>query len=244
LRSDLRTFGPLLQSQPRRELSRGLRWLGASVGPVRDDDVLAERLEHDTSRLRRVDPEAQSLLASRLAEETRVAREAMLSRLESGHYVKLFRLLDSFVEQPPVRSRHLALIVQPASEVAARFVRAPWRALEDGVAALGRMPSDAALHQVRILTKRTRYAAEAIGPVVDGAAEFAAALARVQTVLGTHHDTVVAEAWLSDAVRRGPGASRLVYDLIFRQRARRARALASWPATWEQASAAELRAWL
>jgi CHAD domain-containing protein len=244
LRSDLRTFGSLFRSQPRRDLARRLRWLGEYVGPVRDDDVLAERLEHDTNRLKRIDPDARSQLFSRLAEEHRIAREAMLIRLESEQYVDLCHLLNAFVERPPVRSRHLSLLSQPAGAVATRFVRTPWLVLEDGVRALGQAPSDAALHQVRIFAKRTRYAAEAIGPLVEGAAEFAGALARVQTVLGTHHDTVVAEAWLADVVRRNPEASRLAHDLIFRQRVRRARALAGWPGAWEQASAAELRTWL
>ena len=244
LRSDLRTFAPLLQPRLRRCLGSELRWLGGSVGPVRDGDVLAERLEHDTSRLRRVDPDVEALLLSRLDHENQAARAAMLQELESDRYDALRHRLRTIANLAPVRSKRLPLFVQPASEIAAAFARAPWQALEDGVQTLGPTPGDASLHQVRILVKRSRYAAEAVGAAVVGAAEFAVALADVQTVLGDHHDTVSAEAWLSDAVRDSPEVSRLAYDLIFRQRSRRARARAKWATTWEHASAPELRTWL
>jgi len=244
LRSDLRTFAPLLKPRLQRHLARELRWLGGTVGPVRDGDVLAQRLDHDISRLRRVDPDDEAILLSRLTQENQAAREAMLEELESHRYDTLRQTLRAVAELPPVRSKRVPIFVQPANEIAAAFVKAPWEALTDGVQTLGPTPGDAALHQVRILVKRSRYAAEAVGGAVVGAAEFAVALAGIQTVLGDHHDTVVAEAWLSDAVRDSPEVSRLVYDLIFRQRSRRARSSAKWPAAWERASAPELRAWL
>ncbi len=97
---------------------------------------------------------------------------------------------------------------------------------------------------MRILVKRTRYAAEAVAPAVGGAEKLAVALAGVQTVLGDHHDTVVAEAWLGEAVRDEPAVARLALDLIFRQRSRRARSRARWPTTWERAANPELRTWM
>jgi CHAD domain-containing protein len=147
-------------------------------------------------------------------------------------------------ELPPLRSKSVRLALQRANEASAEFVRKPWQGLNAGVHTLDTSPSDASLHRIRILVKRCRYAAEAVGPAVAGATEFAKALAAVQTVLGDHHDTVVAEAWLTDAVRDTPELARLAYDLIFRQRSKRARARAKWPTTWTRASAEELRAWL
>jgi CHAD domain-containing protein len=244
LRSDLRTFAPLLKPRARRRLATELRWLAATVGPVRDSDVLAERLDHDVSRLRRVDPDEAALLSARLAHQNQSARASMLERLESDRYDTLRQILASLAVLPPVRSKRLALLVQPADEVAASFVRTPWQALENYVHALGATPDDLALHQVRILVKRTRYATEAVESAVVGAAAFAATLAGIQTILGDHHDTVVAEAWLSDAVRDSPAVSRLAFDLIFRNRSRRAKARAKWLTTWERASVPELRDWL
>jgi len=143
-----------------------------------------------------------------------------------------------------IRSKSVRLALQPAADASAEFVRKPWQGLNASVHALGSAPSDPSLHRVRILVKRCRYAAEAVGPAVAGAGEFAKALASVQTVLGDHHDTVMAESWLSDAVRDTPELARLAYDLMFRQRSKRARSRAKWPTTWNRASAEELRAWL
>jgi CHAD domain-containing protein len=45
LRSDLRTFAPLLEDGWGMGLRAELGWLAAQVGPVREIDVLAERLQ-------------------------------------------------------------------------------------------------------------------------------------------------------------------------------------------------------
>ncbi|HEY5271966.1 MAG TPA: CHAD domain-containing protein [Acidimicrobiales bacterium] len=244
LHSDLRTFAPLMRPRPRRGLGKELRWLGRAVGPVRDGDVLAKALEADARRLPRADPQEVALLSARLTTQNDSARAIMLGELESDRFGALSATLRDLAEMPPLRSKLVHLVGEPASEVAAEFVKKPWHELDTDVERLGTAPTDASLHGVRILVKRCRYAAEAVGPSVAGAAEFAKALASVQTVLGDHHDTVVAEAWLTDAVRDSPGLARLAYDLILRQRSKRARARAKWPTSWNRASAEELRTWL
>jgi CHAD domain-containing protein len=244
LHSDLRTFAPLLKPKALRRVGAELRWLGGAVGSVRDGDVLAKALESDARGLIRFDPHEVSLLLARLAHENEAARAVMLVDLESDRFQVLCATLRDVAELPPVRSKSVRIARQPAVEASAEFVRKPWQALNADVRALGTAPSDASLHRVRILVKRCRYAAEAVAPPVAGAGEFAKALAAVQTVLGDHQDTVVAEAWLTDAVRASPELARLAYDLIFRQRSKRARSRAKWPTTWGRASAEELRAWL
>jgi CHAD domain-containing protein len=58
-------------------------------------------------------------------------------------------------------------------------------------------PSDVALHPIRLLAKPCRYASGAVAPLVGpGATAFAATVADVQIVLGGHHDTVMAEAYV------------------------------------------------
>lgn len=244
LRSDLRTFAPLFKQHLLRDLAHELRWLNSTVGPVRDGDVLAHRLAHDIETLRRVGNDDAARLVSRLAHQNHVAQSMMRENLETERYDVLRDELRAIADQPPVRSKRVLLVARPASEIAAAFVEAPWHSLEQRARGLGPSPTDAALHELRILVKRTRYAAEAVSPAVVEAAGFAAALAGVQTALGDHHDSVVAEAWLSGAVRDSAGASRLAGNLIFRQRSHRARSRAKWLAAWERASAPELRAWL
>jgi hypothetical protein len=93
--------------------------------------------------------------------------------------------------------------------------------------------------------KLCRYAAEAVALVVGRpATRLAAAVEEIQTILGEHQDTVVAEAWLRQAAaaepRTGAGAGQLIARLL----ARRAQPRAEWPKTWKAASARHLRCWL
>ncbi|HEX5345837.1 MAG TPA: CHAD domain-containing protein [Pseudonocardiaceae bacterium] len=86
---------------------------------------------------------------------------------------------------------------QPGVGLAARLVRGPWRRLAHAARALEPNPSDEALHTVRILAKRWRYAAEAVVPVAGERAErFAAAIAQIQIVLGESGHVVVLHRFL------------------------------------------------
>ena len=51
LRSDLRTFGPVLDERWSEDLRAELRWLGAALGKVRDADVLTELLRSASTEL-------------------------------------------------------------------------------------------------------------------------------------------------------------------------------------------------
>src|SRR5436190_23325302 len=55
LRSDLRTFSPLLDGEWLEALRDELRWLGAALGAVRDADVLADRLRRQAATLPEAD---------------------------------------------------------------------------------------------------------------------------------------------------------------------------------------------
>src|SRR4029453_18566716 len=130
-------------------------------------------------------------------------------------------------------------------------MRGPWHRLAKRAKALGSAPSDAQLHEVRIHTKRVRYAAEAAAPVVGKQARaFSHAAARLQDVLGDLNDAVVAGAWLeawaaestdtagaaaADALAAagGPGGGATAGELRGR-----------WRAGWEELAEPKLRAWM
>lgn len=79
-------------------------------------------------------------------------------------------------------------------------MRRPWRKLLRTVDALGRDPQVDELHRVRLLAKRTRYAAEAVVPVFGREARrFASSVKDVQEALGELNDAEVAIAWLTGA---------------------------------------------
>jgi CHAD domain-containing protein len=240
MRSDLRTFMPLLEPAPLRELREELRWLGTTVGAVRDGDVLAERLRTQGRSLPEADAPGVQLILSLLASQADSARTAMLLALRSPRYLSLLEALIKTANEPPVRAKRAEQAKRPASRVAAEFVHRPRRRLTEAVASLDDDPTDPALHNIRILAKRCRYAAEAVAPVVDQAARFAAALAELQTVLGEHQDAVVAERWLRKAAVTAPDAAVAAGELVLLQRFQRAKMRAGWPKTWKAVSAKKL----
>ena len=134
----------------------------------------------------------------------------------------------------------------PAIDVLPALVRRPWRQLRRAVDELGDVPADEALHQVRIASKRCRYAAEVTVPVVGKpASRFAGAVADLQGVLGDLNDAVIAEAWLREAAAKAPAAQVLVVgELIARQRQKAAARRNQWASQWKKASAKKLRVWL
>lgn len=244
LRCDLRTFSPLLDRDRIAPIRRELRWLGTEVGPARDADVLAMRLRRAVDTLPRQDRLAAASLLDRLDDQARAARDRMLAAMRSHRYLQILDSLVALAAAPPLRDEATLTGPDP-SRAAARLVRRPWRALVRAVHALGDDPSDAELHQVRILAKRCRYAAEAVASATrPSAAPFAQAIADLQTVLGDHQDTVVAEAWLRAAADASPAAGVAAGELIAVARRRRGQLRSQWPAVWARARRGRLRRWL
>ena len=207
LRSDLRSFAPLLERDRLVPVRAELGWLGTVVGVVRDTDVLADRLSTHIATLPEVDAPGGARLLRRLADEADEARSVMLSALRGARYLALLDTVVDLADRTAVREDVACSPSGSPAQVASKIARRPWRRLAEAVDALGHEPSDAEFHQVRILAKRCRYAAEAVAPIVGpAAAHFAAAVADVQTVLGDHQDTVVAESWLRHAAAAIPDA--------------------------------------
>jgi len=253
LRSDLRTFAPLLEGEQIDAVRQELGWVGRLVGEVRDADVLGARLAELCATLPEADRAGAIRLLRRHQAQGEAAREAMLTSLRDRRYLRLIDALVKLAANPPMR----AAATDPApdadtppptasmpEELAARLVRRPWRRLTRGVAQLGPEPADERLHEVRILAKRCRYAAEAVVPVSGRRAErLASRLAKVQTVLGDHQDTAVAEDWLRAAADADPKARLAAGQLIAAERARRAELRERWPVVWRKASSNTKHPW-
>src|SRR5581483_3544595 len=242
LRSDLRTFGRLLDAEWTGALREELKWLGGAFGGVRDADVLDERLRRHAAQLPSEDAKGVAALLRRLSLGRDEHRAEMLADLVSDRYLQL---LDAVVDAA-ASPRLLPEADAPAKEAASELVRRPWSHLEKAVDALADDHSDDALHQVRIRAKRCRYAAEAVAPVIGKpATRLAQAVAQVQTVLGDWHDAVVAEEWLRAAAQGGPAAKALAAgQLIAIERADAASLRGSWRPAWKKASSKKLREWL
>ncbi len=242
LRSDLRTFAPLLDDVWVRSRRRELAWLAGCLGAVRDADVMVERFRARAERLGEPDTSALAPVFRQLAKERDDARAELLVAMDSARYVGLLDQLVAAANEPPCRP----VAAKAASKVVPRLASRPWRKLAETVRALPDKPPADDLHQVRIAAEAVRYAAEAAAPHAGKKAQaFADAVADLQTVLGHHQDAVVAEAWLQGLAPSAELADSSAVDhLIELQRAEAARQRKRWRRAWTRASNDKLRSWL
>jgi CHAD domain-containing protein len=242
LRSDLRSFRSLLEPTFASRLREELGWLAEGLGELRDADVLGERLRSRVPHLPPDDRAGAARVLGGLEREREQAHAGVVDMLASSRYVALLDLLVEASNAPALGDAAAA----PALDVVPGLVRRPWHKLEQRVDRLGDNPSDEELHEVRIRTKRVRYAAEAVAPVVGKPARsLAKAAAGLQGVLGALHDAVVAAAWL-DAWRdrASDDAAHAAASLAAAERTDAADLRLRWRPSWEKLAAPGLRAWM
>jgi CHAD domain-containing protein len=197
LRSDLRTFGPLLDEPWSEHLRAELRWLGAALGTVRDADVLTELLRSASTALPDGQQSSAEPLFSRLARQRAREREALLALMRSDRYVTLLERLVAAARDPELTPEKGS---RRARKLAPRLGETAWRRLCKAIRNLDDDPADADLHRVRRRAKQARYAFEAIGAVAGKREATRAEIAAgIQGTLGDHQDRVVARQWLIDA---------------------------------------------
>ncbi len=233
LRSDLRTFRPLLDRDWAGALRAELEWLGRLLGPVRDPEVLGARLRRQVEEMVGLELASAKVLIDGLESGRLASRRRLLEGLRSRRYEELVVRLVRAAREPAARSERAE---RPAVTTGSLMKR-PWVKLSGSAKALGPGSSDSALHATRIDTKRVRYGAEALVPVFGKrAARFASAAEALQEVLGEHQDAVVAMAWLAD---RGMEADDQAVAftagrLAELETASRDRAREAWRKTWSR----------
>jgi CHAD domain-containing protein len=243
LRSDLRTFGALLDPDVVRPLRDELGWLLDGLGRVRDLDVLLARLHGDASTLGSVDNLGGDEIFGRLSKERAAAHADLLEALRSDRCAALLAGLAELVAGPPFASADAA---RPAGDVVPGLVRRPLRRLRREADRLDAAPADEELHRVRILAKHLRYAVDVSAPVAGKPARRAVrALARLQDVLGDHNDARVALQRLrdlgSDATPAAVWTSGVLGGL---QIARAAECRAQFPGAYRSAIAKSRWQWI
>jgi CHAD domain-containing protein len=234
MRVSVRRLRAVLKSAPESvpdsaKLRVELGWLGGALGPVRDLDVLIDRLRAESDDFPDDERAVATTLLDGLVDERVAARQRLTSALNSSRYRTLLNYLaqaaNSEVDDTP----------QPALM---DLVRAPYRKLRKAVRALPADPPDEQLHRLRILGKRLRYAAELVRPITGKRLkELVRASKELQEVLGEHQDACVAE----QEVRRLVAAQGDVvdWDLVFvagrlveREHVRRVATRDLWHDSW------------
>jgi CHAD domain-containing protein len=243
LRSDLKSFGVVLDPVWVRHVRDELKWLGGALGELRDLDVLTDGLSDPPLALRQ-----------RMAVQRVQAARRLAEILAGGRYVDLLDRLHAASELLPLAAGTQDDARQPAAVALPPLVAARWRALRRQVRRADPAPSAAQLHRIRIKSKQLRYAAEAATPVIGRPARRTASAAEdLQTVLGKHHDAVAAETWLREEWTGdssigthfvSPTVSFEVGRLVSEARRRQRKAQRGWPAVWAKLRTRKRRRWL
>ena len=241
LRSDLRTFAPILDPAWSEPLRTELGWLAGELGAVRDRDVMAANLRAAIDALGPDAPAAAGLL-ERLGAEREVAVREAVAALDSDRYLALLDRLVDAARSP----RTLPAADAPAADVLPGLAGAAFAKLRKRVKRLGRHPSADALHELRIKAKRARYAVDVAVPVVGHRAKATAkAIGALQDVLGNHQDCAVAEAWLRGALHGASPEQAFALGRLVADQQRRAEALrAVWRKAWKPLRARKRTSWL
>jgi CHAD domain-containing protein len=250
LRATLRTYRQVIPPADSHHLAAELQWLGQALGPARDGEVLAAHLRDS---LRPVPPElligpVQARVQGHFAPRRAAARTALTEALDSPRYHRLLAELDRIAAGPPrgpLAGAPAREVLPPAVRRAFRQAKRRMRRARHTAAGPAR---DVALHQARKSARRARYAAEAASPAIGKPARgFARQMKRIQTVLGDHHDAVLARQAARDL---GIGAhlageNAFTYGLLHELEVRQAeRRRADARHVWHRAARAKHRRWM
>jgi CHAD domain-containing protein len=197
-----------------------MKWLAGMLGPVRNLNVLLERLRADAAVLGEEREAAEALVAS-FENERRERREELLTALRSPRYTALLRTSADAIA---------ALTAQGSDGKLVPLAAAQLKKLRKAASKLDEEPPDEQLQTVRMRPKRARYAAELVGS--KKAERYLDALKELQDVVGEHPDAVVAAPRLRDAA--APETAIAAGRLIEREHTRRGKSRAAFPAALER----------
>jgi CHAD domain-containing protein len=189
LRSELRWLRGSLPREPWRELDGELKWLGATLGHMRDLEVLTELFDAQTTD----EPTVRGAVMSALQRRSERRRDDVRVVLDSPRYAALAEGLDHLARRPHLGATGKMaagkLFLPPLWATACRYL--------DVVGDPRDRRDDEDLHHIRIASKKCRYSFEVATLFVGEPARVVAeSLEAVQGILGDVHDREVAVAFL------------------------------------------------
>lgn len=221
LRSSLRTFRSLLDSDVTDPFAVEVRWLAEMLGGPRDAEVLRARIIGDLDALSpdQIVGNVRERLGGRLATNHRGAHEVLVHALDSERMAVLMESAALILRHPPL-SPCAAL---PAREELGWLIEKAERRVELARAAAADEHEETRrlhlLHEVRKKAKAARYAHEALDAIPgSGSPPMTERWERITESLGEFQDTVVVRAWLSEMAEAAAAAGdpTTTHDLLLR----------------------------
>lgn len=234
MRSALKEAKRLLDPGWVRETRTELKWLADALGEVRDADVFAGYVERRVARLGAAAEAGGADLVALIHERSQPSRARLAAELDSPRYLAILDRLESI---------DTALPLAPSRESMRRMLRRAARRGRRALRGVSPSSSDQDLHSARLAAKRARYAGElALTSCGRKAERLARRAETIQTLLGDHQDSVVAEARLQSlALDASPAAAFVAGRIAERERERREAARAKLPQKAKRFFAAALR---
>jgi len=243
LRAAARVFEEGMPVRFHAALERDLRWLGQSLGAVRDLDVHLGKFD----RYRRAQPPKQRAdlngLLEHLQAERLDRRREMLAVLDSRRYFRLLVRLERFAQAPPRRRSRPASAEERLAVAGRRALeRASGKVLKLGrrLNASNEIPAAKDLHRLRIHAKRLRYLLEFLRQLTGKPGRrFVKRLVRLQDLLGAHQDAVVATEYVRRYVQAAdlssaPQQSRPIDALLSHEAYLAEQARAAFHRSWQR----------
>ena len=227
LRAVLRAARPLLVPEWADSLQDQLRWLGQILGPARDLDVQLAYFREESAALDARDRRPLTQFIAHLEAQRNNVQGVLLSELKSARYLDLIRRLQQATHDPTVVESTVTL-----RDLATRA----FKKLRKVIRQVGASPNSAKIHEIRINTKRARYAAELAEPVAGKpATKFINKARAVQDVLGMHQDAIQAETHVRAFLKQSTSmrAAFVAGRMVERQRERRAQARKKMRTLWK-----------
>lgn len=252
-RAALQEFGELFGGPRTRHLINELRWLGQELGAARDQEVLRDLFLHllDELPAKSVLGPVRARITGHFTPAVAEAQRQVDGVLSSPRYLDLLNEFDDFIAAPPSVEADAEQAQSPAKDVLPRMVRHSQRRVQRRMrAAAQALPDERnrALHSARKAAKRARYAAETASLVLGKQPrKTAKALKKVQSSLGEHQDTAIAEEVLRTLALRAhaEGEDAHTYGLLHeRLAAHRARSAQQARHDWRRANRRKRTRWM
>ncbi|HJS89885.1 MAG TPA: CHAD domain-containing protein [Steroidobacteraceae bacterium] len=197
-------FGAYLPAALVKSRSK-LKKLLDALGAVRDGDIRLEAAQTFGSSLPEDDRLALDPLLRHLESERQAARSVMLRALDAKPTRNWLESLPARLRRPTPAAARAASGRATALLVVPDLIRKSYRKLRKCASRLTAESSISEYHKVRVRTKKLRYALEVVASTYARSAEdMLAALLKLQSRLGTQHDSDVLARYLTELAAHPP----------------------------------------
>ena len=207
LRSTIRVFADLFDSEQAARLEEELVWWASLLGGVRDMDILIQRQQALLAELpaELILGPVESTIQEELAVQRKQAMDEMLEALNSERFRKFIAMVRHWRSDTPFISAAEASADSIDAAIKKAKKKAGKRLATAVTARRAEEPSDELFHRARKASKRHRYAVELVSPVWGAKADKIVSQRKdLQDLLGNHQDSIVSAAFLRDlGARRG-----------------------------------------